>query len=172
MQKRDPVIYLAGPYGFTEIGRSGIQEIKRFLNQYGEIIDPFELNASIGKRINEITIEFSSKSITQFKDLNRQIAINNCHAIQRCDIMFAILDGSDIDSGTAAEIGYAFGLEKLIFGYRSDFRIAGDNPGACVNLQIEYFIRTQGGSIFRSLSDLYSELPKYIEHWQSHHNSC
>ncbi len=175
MQTREPLIYLAGPYGFTEIGRFGIQEIKRFLSQYGKIIDPFELNASLGEKIHHIIQEIPSQFPdfrVQLEDLNRRIAGNNCDAIRRCDIIFAILDGSDIDSGTAAEISYAFGMSKLIFGYRSDFRAAGDNPGVCVNLQVEYFIRSQGGSIFHSSSDLYSEFPKFIEQWRSHHNPC
>ena len=32
----------------------------------------------------------------------------------------AVLDGADVDSGTAAEIGYAFARGKLIVGYRGD----------------------------------------------------
>lgn len=38
--------------------------------------------------------------------------------------MLAILDGQDVDSGTAAEIGYAFARRKPIVGYRGDLRVA------------------------------------------------
>ena len=41
----------------------------------------------------------------------------------------AVLDGTDVDSGTAAEIGYAFARGKLIVGYRGDFRLSADNEG-------------------------------------------
>jgi nucleoside 2-deoxyribosyltransferase len=37
--------------------------------------------------------------------------------------MLAILDGQDVDSGTAAEIGYAFARRKPIV-YRGDLRVA------------------------------------------------
>ena len=68
--------------------------------------------------------------------------------------MLAILDGTDVDSGTASEIGYAFALGKKILGYRGDFRLTGDNPGSTVNLQVEYFIRKSGGRIVRSVEEL------------------
>ena len=61
--------------------------------------------------------------------LNEQIGRNNVKTIDRCDGVFAILDGVDVDSGTAAD-GYAFAKGKPIVGYRSDFRLAADNEGA------------------------------------------
>jgi len=74
-----------------------------------------------------------------------------------------VLDGSDVDSGTAAEIGYAFAQKKKIFGYRSDFRLAADNEGAMVNLQVEYFICASGGDLFTQVSQLgqISQQPLY-----------
>jgi nucleoside 2-deoxyribosyltransferase len=68
--------------------------------------------------------------------------------------MIAILDGPDVDSGTAAEIGYAFARGKLIVGYRGDFRLSADNEGSIVNLQVEYFIRESGGAIVSRYEDL------------------
>jgi nucleoside 2-deoxyribosyltransferase len=62
-------------------------------------------------------------------------------------MVFAVLDGTDVDSGTAAEIGYAFAKGKPILGYRGDFRLSADNDGSIVNLQVEYFIRASGGTI-------------------------
>ena len=66
----------------------------------------------------------------------------------------AVLDGVDVDSGTAAEIGYAFARGKLIVGYRGDFRLSADNEGSVVNLQVEYFIRESGGTIVERYQDL------------------
>ena len=66
----------------------------------------------------------------------------------------AVLDGTDVDSGTAAEIGYAFARGKLIVGYRGDFRLSADNEGSTVNLQVEYFIRASGGTIVERYEDL------------------
>ena len=72
--------------------------------------------------------------------------------------MLAVLDGADVDSGTAAEIGYAFARGKRILGYRGDFRLAADNVGSIVNLQVEYFITAGGGEIVTTLAALRDRL--------------
>ena len=89
------------------------------------------------------------------------IAENNRVGIDDCDFMLAVLDGTDVDSGTASEIGYAFAKEKKVVGYRGDFRLSSDNEGGIVNLQVEYFIRKSGGTIVTSLSDIIAELNKF-----------
>jgi len=38
-----------------------------------------------------------------------------------------------------------------IVGLRTDWRRTGDNEGCVVNLQVEYFIRSTGGAVFRQL---------------------
>ena len=43
--------------------------------------------------------------------------------LQKADIIVANLDGIDVDSGTAWEIGYAFQMKKPIIGIRSDARM-------------------------------------------------
>ena len=40
-----------------------------------------------------------------------------------CDAVVAVLDGADVDSGTAWECGYAFAKGKPIYGIRTDFRV-------------------------------------------------
>ena len=45
-----------------------------------------------------------------------------------------------VDDGTSWEIGYFYSIRKLdqpIYGIRTDFRSAGDVPGAQVNLMID-----------------------------------
>ena len=93
-----------------------------------------------------------------WRDLNRRIGAANVRAIDSCDLVLAILDGADVDSGTAAEIGYAFARGKLVLGYRGDFRLAADNAGSTVNLQVEYFILASGGEILASLDALRARL--------------
>jgi len=52
--------------------------------------------------------------------------------------MIALLDGSQVDDGTAWEIGFARkSSEQKIIGIRSDFRRAGESSGALVNAMIE-----------------------------------
>jgi nucleoside 2-deoxyribosyltransferase len=43
-------------------------------------------------------------------------------ALKTCDILVAILTGSDHDSGTCAELGYAYSQDKPCFGLSDDFR--------------------------------------------------
>lgn len=80
--------------------------------------------------------------------------------MNKSDIIIALLDfsGADIDSGVAAEIGYANAIDKRIYGLRSDFRQGGENLGVDINLQVEYFIRASGGDIFYNLDQLISHL--------------
>ena len=82
-------------------------------------------------------------------------------------MIFAVLDGADVDSGTAAEIGYGFAKHKPVLGYRGDFRLSADNEGGIVNLQVEYFIRASGGDIIGQISDLPSALEKLTARTQT-----
>ena len=68
---------------------------------------------------------------------NRQEIIfkKNMTALEDSDIIVAVIDGADIDSGTAWEIGYAFSRGKSILGLRTDFRTLGIE--GTVNLMIE-----------------------------------
>jgi nucleoside 2-deoxyribosyltransferase len=103
-----------------------------------------------------------------WRKLNKEIAAGNRVAIESCDLLLAILDGPDIDSGTACEIGYAFAKGKPILGYRSDYRMCADNEAATVNLQVEYFIRESGGDIIASVRDLDGSLAKCLVSLRRH----
>lgn len=71
------------------------------------------------------------------KGNNRQEIIfnKNMAAIESSDIIVAVVDGTDADSGTAWEIGYAFAKGKPVIGLRTDFRTLGIEGR--VNLMIE-----------------------------------
>jgi nucleoside 2-deoxyribosyltransferase len=79
-----------------------------------------------------------------------------------CDVVLANLDGQDVDSGTAAEIGYAFAKGKPIIGYRGDLRLSSDNVGLTVNLQVEFFIRESGGEILFNASAIPAALARIV----------
>ncbi len=56
------------------------------------------------------------------------------------DLMIALIDGAQVDDGTAWEIGYFYARrrpEQKIIGIRTDFRRAGESRGAVVNAMIE-----------------------------------
>lgn len=59
----------------------------------------------------------------------------NKRAIRDADIIVAIIDGADADSGTAWEMGYAAALKKPVIALRTDFRMAGSHER--VNLMLE-----------------------------------
>ncbi|MFP4057117.1 MAG: nucleoside 2-deoxyribosyltransferase [Candidatus Brocadiia bacterium] len=42
--------------------------------------------------------------------------------VEAADAVVAVLDGSDADSGTAFEMGYAYALGKPVVGLRTDYR--------------------------------------------------
>jgi hypothetical protein len=131
----------------------------------GLILNPWDGFDSASREIKKISsLNDIRKQKRLLRALNEKIGLNNEKSIRKADIIVAILDGSDIDSGVAAEIGYAFALNKKILGYRSDFRLTGDNSAAVVNVQVEYFISKSGGRIVGSIPDLTRELRKKKNH--------
>ena len=84
--------------------------------------------------------------------LNARLGAANAASIESADAVLAVLDGSDVDSGTAAEIGFAAAHECLIVGLRTDTRETGDNEAAVVNLRILYFIEISGGRVMTTVA--------------------
>jgi len=150
-----PSIYLASPLGFSEAGRHFSESVLvPFVTRLGyDVLDPWALTDPA--RIAAVTgLPDGRERIEAWRKLNREIGATNRAAIDRAKGVIAVLDGVDVDSGTAAEIGYAFARGKLIVGYRGDFRLSADNEGATVNLQVEFFIHESGGAIVTRYQDL------------------
>ena len=131
--------------------------IPRLKNVGLQIIDPWVLTPQ--EKIDAVlNMEFGQAKKDAWQELNFEIGYNNAKGIEECDILISILDGTDVDSGTASEIGFAYANKKYIEGYRGDFRLSADNIGSIVNLQVEYFIHASGGKIAESFEDLISTL--------------
>jgi nucleoside 2-deoxyribosyltransferase len=148
-------IYMASPLGFSEAGRSFYNGtlIPEVIRLGFEVIDPWTLTDQA--KIDAVEkMPYGVERRDAWRRLNVEIGGNNRAGIDRSDTVLAVLDGTDVDSGTAAEIGYAFAKGKPILGYRGDFRLSADNEGSTVNLQVEYFIRQSGGDIVTKLADL------------------
>lgn len=161
--KQAPGIYLASPFGFSEAGRNfQYEKLIPTLHSLGfEIIDPWKLiDQSKIRHVAEMPLGEERKEA--WAKLDGEIGRENQAALTACQFVVAILDGVDVDSGTAAEIGYAFALGKPVIGYRGDFRLTGDNEGAVVNLQVEYFIRASGGTIVHSTDALVEVLRRQV----------
>lgn len=154
-------LYIASPLGFSEVGRFFMHEkLFPLLTDMGYgIIDPWTLTPA--KDIDKVMqLPYGAERRKAWEKLNRVIGKNNVKGIDKSTGLFAILDGTDVDSGTAAEIGYAVAKQKTVLGYRGDFRLAADNEGSLVNLQVEYFIKLNKGAIVSSLEELRKHLPK------------
>ena len=118
------------------------------------VLDPWSQLKTIDNEIKEIEkIKNKKSQLLEFKKINKKIAQENTNMIDQSGSVLAVLDGSDVDSGVSAEIGYAYSQNKKIFGLRTDFRQTGDNIGSIVNLQVEFFITDSGGKIFDNLQD-------------------
>ena len=69
----------------------------------------------------------------------RRLFLSNKTALENSDIIVAIIDGADADSGTAWEMGYAFATGKPVIALRTDFRRVGYHEQ--VNLMLEQSAR-------------------------------
>jgi hypothetical protein len=146
---------MAGPLGFSEAGRCFHESILvPFVKGLGyDVLDPWALTDP--RAVEAVrTMPEGRERREAWTRLNHAMAARNRAAIDEADGVVAVLDGTDVDSGTAAEIGYAFARGKLIVGYRGDFRLSADNEGAVVNLQVEFFIRESGGTIVQRYEEL------------------
>ena len=154
-------IYLAGPLGFSEAGTYFVDHVlSPELKSHGyQVINPFDL-VDKDKVKALYAMPLGKERLKAWQEFNTETGQRNREAIDSCDIIVAVLDGPDVDSGTAAEIGYAFARNKRIVGYRNDFRLSSDDEGGKVNLQVEYFIRASGGDIVREVSELADALAK------------
>ncbi len=160
MDKKGEVkIYVASPLGFSEVGRDFMYaKIIPLIEELGyTVLDPWKLTSpEIVQSASDLP--YGQEKKEKWMEVNKILGENNERAIMEADGLFAILDGVDVDSGTASEIGCAAAVGKPILGYRGDFRLAADNEGSVVNLQVEHFIKRNGGKIITQISDLKPEL--------------
>jgi len=148
-------IYMASPLGFSQAGRHFYDGVLvPFVRRLDfAVLDPWTLTDPA--RIAAVqALPYGPTRREAWRRLNHEMGATNRAAIDEAHGVVAVLDGVDVDSGTAAEIGYAFARGKLIVGYRGDFRLSADNEGSTVNLQVEYFIRESGGTIVERYEDL------------------
>lgn len=131
------------------VERAGFEVIDPWVGPGGEAIE-----RALGIRDPGVRQRELARADLLAANLNRQ-------SIERADLVFAVLDGSDVDSGTASEIGYATARGKPVLGYRGDFRQARENEGMLVNLQVQGFIELSGGRVSRSLEEARQQLEAF-----------
>jgi len=154
-------IYLASPLGFAKSTESFMKnELIPSIKGTGvTVINPWDADSEVNRKIEEAkSINDLNKRRAAWREIIQLLGRANAKSIEQSDGVVAVLDGVDVDSGTAAEIGYATAVGKWVIGYRGDFRRTGEDVASEVNLQVEYFIYKSGGSVVHNLPDLVREL--------------
>jgi nucleoside 2-deoxyribosyltransferase len=149
-------IYLASPLGFSPENNHYLESIKQCLCLQGHtVFCPWEQSQTSGDIEAAHQISDYRTRVSAFKVIADRIGKINEDGIVQCDALLAVLDGAEVDSGTAGEVGFASAMGKLCFGLRTDIRNCGDFIEQPFNLQIMWFIERTGGRIFRKLGDLH-----------------
>lgn len=159
-----PTVYLASPLGFAHSTATFMAQVVAAISPYVTVLNPWDDQRFAGEITSLAQEDSFTTRLQRLGAINTELARSNAANIDRADALIAILDGVDVDSGTAAEIGYAFARGKHIDGLRTDFRLAGDNHGAIVNLQVQYFIEASGGRVVTSLPALVSSVRDFAVH--------
>jgi nucleoside 2-deoxyribosyltransferase/predicted secreted protein len=79
--------------------------------------------------------EVGDTSHTRCRAEHQEIFERHIRALYDSDIVAAVVDGADADSGTSWEMGFAYALGKRVVAVRTDFRMAGHHER--VNLMLE-----------------------------------
>ena len=145
-----PRCYIAGPLGFTEAGREYYQ--RTYLPTLATVVEPVDpWGLTNPQELADAVRE------RRQRELALAIGRRNAEAIRSCRLLAADLDGQEVDSGTAAEVGYAAAFGLRCVGLRTDLRQIGED-GVAVNLQVETFIVESGGLIVTTLAELVTAL--------------
>ena len=79
--------------------------------------------------------EAGDDSDTRKESEQNHLFCHNIKALEESDIVVAVIEGADADSGTAWEMGYAWAQKKPVIALRTDFRRVGHHEH--VNLMLE-----------------------------------
>ena len=86
------------------------------------------------------------------------------NTLKRAEIVVALLDGQDVDSGTCIELGVAYASGKKIFGIITDFRsyCTNDHEPQRPNLMV-WGVCEEGNTLFHTLSELSESFASYVK---------
>ncbi|MDQ8043105.1 MAG: nucleoside 2-deoxyribosyltransferase [Solirubrobacteraceae bacterium] len=138
-----PSVYVASPYGFSPATRGFYDDtlLPAIAAAGWTPHDPWaDLDGSVEASFRDAAWMSAESRLQALKQINRKLGEANERLIRTADALLAVLDGVDVDSGTAAEVGFAAALGKPVVGLRLDLRRTGDNDGAVVNLQVQHWI--------------------------------
>ena len=143
-------LYLANPYGFSEQTKNLLHEfINIFEDLNIEVYEPFDRTKNIIKKKDEWAYD---------------LAISNFNDLQKCDCIFAIVNGNPPDEGVMIELGIAIALKKKIFLFRDDFRNCSDSNQYPLNLMLFLGLPRDNWKkyFFESLMDIKSNKKEFL----------
>lgn len=158
-----PSIYLASPLGFAESTRAFMEETIRRLTDVVTVLNPWDDTSFTADFEHAHALTDINERRIAFHRINMGIGAKNESMIRTANMLVAVLDGVDVDSGTAGEMGLAYGLGKPVHGLRTDFRVTGDNEAAGINLQLRFFIENSGGTYHTTVDGLVTTLRNSIQ---------
>ena len=140
------IIYQAGPL-FNEAEQTFQRELSTRLRQAGHtVIWPGDL--------------LTDEQLKTAGPHAPHLIFSTCRAgIDHCTAVVALLDGHQVDDGTAWEVGYAYAKGTPVYGLRTDVRNVGETPFSHVNSMIEDGL----AGLADNMSDLMAMLAPKIE---------
>ncbi|KYH39029.1 MAG: hypothetical protein AYL30_001640 [Candidatus Hecatellales archaeon B24] len=98
------------------------------------------------ERVDEACRNLGLETYLPHRDTSPEMGVHKIYeshlkALKECEVLVAVLDGADVDSGTAFELGYFKALGKPVIGLRTDLRALhlprhGETPE--VNLMVRF----------------------------------
>ncbi|MCD6241176.1 nucleoside 2-deoxyribosyltransferase [Candidatus Bathyarchaeota archaeon] len=142
MTAKKKIIYIAGPL-FSKHERRFLEEIVVTLaNKLG--LDPEKDFFLPHRDAGDVGVHGEGREDKFHIDLKH---------LDEAKVVIALLDGPDVDSGTAVELGYAYARSKEIFGILTDWRRwSVDNKVQNINNMI-WGVCKQGRHIFRKIDN-------------------
>lgn len=138
------MIYIAAPL-FSEMERNYIDKLVYKFSQ--------ELN------LDELEDFYVPHRDNEYNDFESNIYSKNLEYLDHCDIMIALLDGKDVDSGTAFEIGYFEAQNKIVLGLLLDKRSYDENGDLNSKLNTMIFGSLDYGNlVFNNIDNLVDRL--------------
>lgn len=101
-----PSVYIAGPL-FTQGERDLLEQIEQVCRKHGYQTYLPHRDAGVFVRGETPSSFFFDKDVIE---------------LEKADLVVAVLNGIEVDSGTAWEMGYAYARAKRLIGYVSDSR--------------------------------------------------
>lgn len=146
------LIYIAGPL-FSQAEREFLEKMIDYLGRISHLdpIKDFFLPHRDGGELG--------KGPTRTQIFNLDI-----NTLKQAQIVIALLDGPDVDSGTCIELGVAYSLGKKIFGIITDFRsyLTNDREPQRPNLMV-WGICEEGNTLFHNLPELSESFANYVK---------